>query len=219
MKSETVAIISAVLAFVGSIVVAMINKGLYFQQGSLSAGVVFCALVLFLAHLHWKKIKCCRIDLSKHPFFNVMNYYRTAVIPAIHVQNPLKRKLVIKFLDMKFRIFQEKFQGFSKLQNMTVEDFIQLVCICIDEYEKQARAANIPDLFLDKFRDFHRSHTELCFKGIERIQKSAMLQDADKISAAFNILTAAFDITIIDCEDSINSLNGTLEKLLEKGGW
>lgn len=155
--------------------------------------------------------------LDKHQFFNTIDYWVNIEINNLPIVNPLKKRVVCTFLKIKYSTFSKKIREF--INNLTLEeenmDLETLIIDCLKEYEDNSRSAGIPDMFIDKFRIWNSSHTQILIDSVQSICASKFYDSfEEKIVAILDILTFSFRITLVDAERTINDLNGELEKTL-----
>jgi len=155
--------------------------------------------------------------LKNHQFFILINYWINVEIDNIPVQNKIKKRVISKFLKIKFNIFEKNFLDYINTVDSNTNDVnIKKVFLdCISEYEEEAVRKYIPIIFIDKFREWHSCHIEIAFEALKSIGESCFYDSPyEKIAASLDILLFAFRLTIIDAEKTINDLNGELEQVL-----
>ena len=155
--------------------------------------------------------------LKKHQFFLLMHYWINVEIDNLPITNELKKRVVIKFLKIKFSIFEKNFLNFIANINTTDDPDLEKIFLdSIMECEETAIHKYIPELFIEKFRQWHSSHISITFEAIRSINESTFYDSSyEKVAATLDILLFTFRLTIVDAEKTINELNGELEKVLK----
>jgi hypothetical protein len=162
-------------------------------------------------------------NLEQHPFFSTVNYWINIEIDNLNITNIAKRNVVRAFLKLKFTVFNDRLKEYIR-NNVQDEEICtdgtlcigNLVVDCLKEYEDKARTKGVPDIFIDKFRQWHDPHTDITFESIRSVCESKFYTtNVEKIAAVLDILLYSFRMTIIDAERTINQLNGELEAALK----
>lgn len=195
------------------------------------SAVTSAVLVWFANYIlnKWKKKQKDSIPpkLANHSFFTKMDYWINVFIPRIKVENKLKQEMIIKFLNIKFTVFKE---GFRELVENSCDKSKEEECSCscvmrvndifyslIKEYEEKARANGIPDMFIDKFAEWHANTVMITSTAINGILESNYYDNChERMSAILEILIFGFHLTITDAMKTLNGLNGELEQVLRK---
>lgn len=157
--------------------------------------------------------------LENHRFFSTMNYWINIEIDNLPITNKMKKNVVTKFLKIKFNVFLNNFKNFvNEVENGNYDSSRSVELILVDsikEFEFEARRQQIPDLFIEKYRKWDNTHTQITYDAIKSIIESKYYTTMDEqVAAILDILLFSFRLTIVDAEKTINDLNGELEKFL-----
>jgi len=193
------------------------------------ATTVFFAVGMLLLYRYLKnKIDCAnnkeiKFDLTKHTFFTGMLEYDRSV-DSIGITNKLKKEMAIKFLKTKIKVFRNDFSDFinqKNYDNLYPEHlYAEIVLIfekCISRYEREVREDGVPEIFIEKFNEWHKSRVDSTLYGIKLfLQSSIATSNHSKLYNVLNMIQIAFMQTVEDAEYTLNSLNGELEKELKR---
>ncbi len=179
-----------------------------------------------------EKSFCIRKSLTKHPFFELMQYFIEIAIPQLEICHELKKIVVAEFLTIKFTVFKTILFNYVANQEeillsggtVSTDDINEVFLKGIKDYNKLAREKEIvycgriikiPEIFIRKFDKWHSPHVELTFQSIKEISNNDIYPDEMmKLLSIIEMFTVAFKLTISDAMISINELNGQLEKEL-----
>lgn len=157
--------------------------------------------------------------LKEHQFFSLMAYWINMEIDNLPISHELKKKVVSKFLKIKFNVFQKNFLCYINSMDTSDSEALDLEKIFINsisEYEEEAIRKFIHPIFVSKFHQWNTSHTQVAFEAIKSITESTFYPTPyEKMAATLDILVFAFRLTIVDAEKTINGLNGELEQILK----
>lgn len=155
--------------------------------------------------------------LKKHQFFSLMRYWLNVEIDLLPITNPIKKRVVIKFLKIMFLTFEKNLINYiTNMEKFDSKVLEKLYLDSIVEYEEAAIHKFIPLVFVCKFREWHSTHVEIAFEAIRSIGESTFYDSSyEKAAATLDILLFVFRLTIVDAEKTINDLNGELELLLK----
>lgn len=175
---------------------------------------------------------CLKRSLTRHSFFESMQYYIEIVIPQIEITHELKKIVVTEFLIIKFTVFKTLLYDFVANQEQTIlsggtictDEINELFLGGIKEYirlakEKeirfQDRIIKIPEIFIKKFDKWHAPHVDLTFQFIKEISMNDIYpNEMMKLLTIIEMFMVVFKLTITDAMSTINELNGQLEKAL-----
>lgn len=182
-----------------------------------------------------KETHCMTQSLADHLFFAELLKWEKRDIPSLKIRSQVKKLIVVEFLKMLFRNFREKFRDYiinlenliSQNQQIKCDELIQFFLDYIDQYNADARKIEIkyknriinglPDIFLQKFDDWHNPHIEIINESITQIVNNEIYPDEKmKLLAIVEIFYITFRLTIQDAINTINELNGEIEKELER---
>jgi sulfur relay (sulfurtransferase) DsrC/TusE family protein len=115
----------------------------------------------------------------------------------------------------------------NQSQQIKCDELIQFFLDYIDQYNIEAKKIEIkyknriingiPDIFLQKFDNWHNPHIEIINESIKQIVNNEIYPDEKmKLLAIVEIFYVAFKLTIQDAINTINELNGEIEKEFER---
>lgn len=164
-------------------------------------------------------------DIIRHPFFPAMRYAVKYRIPHLDIPEPCRKLIFRDLLKFKFTTFLENLQAFIQkgdLNSMSVEHFheavLTVVSTSIMEYEQKMRESAIPEVVIDRFGRWHQNTIDLIMELIENASNSRFYRDNNaRMVAILDWLQAAFQITLLDAEKTLGSLNGELDGITYKG--
>lgn len=164
-------------------------------------------------------------DLIRHPFFPAMRYAVKYRIPHLDIVEPCRKLIFRDLLRIKFTVFLDNVYAFTSRQDLneiSVEHFheavLTAVSVSIAEYEQKMREAGIPDIVIDRFGRWHQNTVDLIMELIENASNSRFYRDNNsRMIAILDWLQAAFQITLLDAEKTLGSLNGELDGIIYKG--
>jgi sulfur relay (sulfurtransferase) DsrC/TusE family protein len=178
---------------------------------------------------------CVTQSLADHPFFADLLKWEKRDIPALKIKSLIKKTIVVEFLKLLFRNFRQKFRNYvintemliNQSQQIKCDELIQFFLDYIDQYNIEAKKIEIkyknriingiPDIFLQKFDNWHNPHIEIINESIKQIVNNEIYPDEKmKLLAIVEIFYVAFKLTIQDAINTINELNGEIEKEFER---
>jgi len=160
-------------------------------------------------------------DLNEHIFFSNINYWVNIGIDKIPITNPIKKRVVSKFLKIKFLSYDKHLKDFiKKTVNTTKEcDIVEIQNLLIEivkDYEDEINKKGIPDIFIEKFKKIHENNLQIIFDAIGSICTSKFYESLyEKMAAILDILLFSFRVTFTDVEKTVNELNGEIESVLK----
>lgn len=163
-------------------------------------------------------VKRNEYDLTKHPLFERLRYMREIMVPRLDVGHEKKTECTRKFLTIKLETFERGMKAWAaNPEPMMSGDVVGVITSLVREYEDRATRDGVPEVFVQRFADHHMQVVESTIDALSSIADSGMYSQKEKQAAALDILLYAFTLTIYSAEEAIGSLNGQLEKALEKG--
>lgn len=166
--------------------------------------------------------KKSKTPLTNHPLFSSINFWVNMTCPNIPVESKLKKAMICKFLTINLNAYAHKMHDFLEECDFEKDEvdfgkLSNLIMECVEEYEYEALKNGIPDMFLQKFREWNQPHMDMAFNGIKSICESGFYEsNYDKCVAVLDLLQATFHLTLLDAEKTINGMNGHLEAELER---
>lgn len=212
---EYVAIFTTLLTVIGGIITAIINKNELKTNHLLwlILSIVFLGLIV-LFHVYRRKSK--KINLFNHHLFRSIDYYLNVGVNQISIKNPLKKQMMVEFLKIHFDQFKKDFIEALKTKK-TPCDYMGIIYSALNSIEVTAKAKGIPEIFIVKFNEFNKNNTESMIKWARSyVDSTIAIDETLKIYFIFNSVLQIFDMMILDCQQSLNELNGELEAQLKK---
>ena len=219
---ELTPVFVAVITSLGAIVAAIIEKA----PTTVSFIVIIASLIfaigwLLIMRSKTEKKRVKEIghvkDVIDHPFFHEMLYYVEQEIPTLEIADPHKCFVAKTFLRLKFETFSDRLRTSVLDNNFKVSDHAKLLYDMQKEYHTRALDAGIPKVFIDRFEETFIPIADLMKDSILSISTSKFLVgDRAKHIAILYQYLAAFHSTIVAVESTINTMNGELEKALDK---
>jgi hypothetical protein len=194
-------------------------------------GTIFMAMWL---HSYWNRTNKAQhdhpkaSDLLNHPFFGTMEFYMKTKVLGLSLPEKGREAIFRDFLKIKFHVFTTNVYSWllkyqATLDSMTPEalhnEMLKLLAESVFEYEEQAFHSGIPQIVVDKFRQFHNPHVDSVVSGIYNICQCEWIisTNTEKLGFILNSLTNAFDTTLVDAEVVLCDINGELDGIVYKG--
>jgi hypothetical protein len=180
-------------------------------------------LVLFVKHrLDKKTHKSKKGNIKEHPFFSDIQYMIDVSIAKICIPTDLLRtKMIRKFLRIKLIAVQKNFHTLTELagtnKSLSVHDYINCITNIVREYESESIKANIPEIFIRRFSEWHTPKIIIIKDLIEYICRSNIYDsEQEKLSAILDVIVMVLHLTMMDAEAVVGKMNGELSEQLEK---
>lgn len=205
---------------------------------TIAEGITGIGLLVYFGYKAYNKVKDDlpihkQYDFTKHQFFRVMSDAILYLVPNLtYEHDPVRTDIVKLYAHEKLSLFRDRCkeaaETFSKGKGkhcFTEQAFLEFFDKTIEEYRIKAIAAvakkygqEIAELFDYKFTNIvHYGCIRTTRDTISNICRSGMyLSCSDKFSAILDILTFAFQHTVIDLEQTCKVLNGELKEALIK---
>jgi len=215
MKKEYIALFTALLTLGTGIANHFLKSG-----NIASALTLYCATIVFISIFFLVKTRTFNgrnINLSKHYFFERMNYWIKYKIPHLEIGSDLRTKFIRERLLVKYMIGRDLIQNkMIASKDMSVTEQTDIFVEIIGEYEKEWKAMHTPDIFINKFNEWHKEHTDRAISRIKDVCTSGVLNDNEKKISLLDIYLTTYDITLTDSEKTLVELNGVLENEFKK---
>jgi len=208
---EKLALASTILTFVATIVTALIKEGSFHYAIILGIITIFC----FLLFMSLKNLKKCK-NFENHKIWSEIKYWKNQKIKRLRLNNPLREKLLKTCITIKIETVGQKLREFIK-QNKPVNrnNIKDLISDIIDSYENSWRTMLIPEIFIEKFYEFHKPKISELNTYIDFIIDSKLYEKDEKILAIIDHFNVVLNWTILDLERANDEINGELTKQLE----
>lgn len=178
-----------------------------------------------------------RPSLLKHRYFRLMRNIQVSGFFQIGSSGcPMlpKEAINLAFLrDCKFKVFEDGISEFVKVveslksdeeKEEKVQQISSVISNLIDKYVEMSASLRIelpddrviygvPSTYINKFNKWHSDHISMCLEAINDILGDKLYEDwFAELRACLDILYIAFQLTIQDAKQTLNELNGELDK-------
>ncbi len=160
--------------------------------------------------------------LKKHWIFRDLDYLLQHRIPRIKPGTASARKctLLKQYLSCDFsalREVMEELTALEKKHDLTYDD----VRVYYAEYQARAelkmKAAGIPQIFIDRVKDISSGHVEALFSISRRFFESDIIDSPkERLWSVFTVVMGVVDGMMVSAEQALVSMNGELERELER---
>lgn len=157
--------------------------------------------------------------LMDHPIFRDISSWSTIKIRALDIQCPSKREMASTYLAIYFEEVQ-RFYGnvCAKYDQYTVysNTLYQSLHSVIGAINERAVTECIPELFLDKMNKRFLKHIDILSQTIATtMSKKAYSTEFEQVSSILDMSLLFLHMEVDTIEETINSMNGELEKVLQ----
>ena len=161
--------------------------------------------------------KSDKARLKKHMFFEKSNYWLNYQIGRIELPSKRKERMAKRFLTNYVTIFRDLLIDFiDKGDYDDPSVLIDLYLKGMNDLKTTSLSVGIPQIFLDKYDEYQNSQTLAMHEQLKSIVSSNFYKcNMDKIIAIFDVITYAFIYVILNAEETLTHMNGTLEHALE----
>jgi len=158
--------------------------------------------------------------LQDHPLFTSLYKINDDMI-YLNVANKKKEKAIKDFVDIKIKSVSRTYKNIAinidkktECDNYCSYEFhTKIINDIVKKYEENALNRGIPQIFLDKFTEFHKPHIQYMQKGIYDICNGYKPCDT-KIREIYSIVRNTMDFTYYDILNVLRTMNGDLDKSL-----
>jgi len=218
LTKTDVTIILSIFGGLISIIVTLL-KMQYFDMAMIISGLSIVILVFFTI---WRRKKNNNkilkvVNFEKHGIFSSLKYYYHQKIPRFEGKSPLRTKLIKVALKIKFEVSYDKIHDFIQPNvDRNINSAKDMIMSIVDEYERQWKEENIPDIFVSKFYDYHQPKINILMEFIEDLGNDEIFDENSKTEALLNQLRVIFDWTMLDMSRLERELNGELTEELDR---
>lgn len=162
-------------------------------------------------------------NLAKHPFFHQIENIISVKIPAMQFNDCGRTAIFRDMLTILFRsysdamkkILAENVDRGGGLTFESDEDFNQKISNntinAITNYENQWSKTGVPAICIEKFGEWHSKKRDLIFSDIQTISNSQFYSTyVEKLAAYFDSVYSILNISVLDAEFILRSINGQL---------
>jgi len=170
-----------------------------------------------LRNVFWKEL-----DYNNKPSKIIkykMAYWKDFKIQNIQVKDRGRKKILRDLLTIKFEAIDEDLvapllamDANNMEANKISNDILAYMNDVVDKYEAKSRDENIPDAVIMKFSELHSTTLEKFHMNCSMILESNGIYKAnsDKLEAIISLLIVLLELTIVDVERTLATLNGSL---------
>lgn len=216
------AVIGAIAAVVVGIPTVFLQYDLFFWAIVSGIGGLM-ALIGFVVWWIWYNAHQKSIDLNQHPLWSHMDACINRRIPRIRLKthpddpNNLRTKLIRLTMSSKFEVELRNLKEYAfkekKHNEATMKAFLTQT---INDYEKEWISLEVPQIFIDKFYNFHDYKVKEFENYIEYICNSEFHDKEDRIVAFLDYYMHLCNETVRDTELANTHINGELTQELKK---
>lgn len=161
-------------------------------------------------------------SLRNHIFFSDIAYMIDVSSWKLDYPDKVTRSAMVrKFIRIKLKSVE---RNFKKLVDDVIDgkdisscDYNNTITKIVVEYEHEAREANIPITFINKFSSWHTPKIKQIREITEFITRSNVYDDVvEKTSAVLSIIIMVLHLTLMDADNTLNNMNGDLDNILDK---
>lgn len=219
MNKEIVTLAGSVITAVSAIAAAMLNNNAdKIIVGLGSAAFLFISMYIIFVYLRNKNSNK-NFDNRNHRFFTKAKFWKTIYIPNLemNINNPKKNRMVKTFLTVMIESYEKNLLNdlCVKAVSCCCDKMPKLFVDIIKEYEQTARDKEIPELFIESFRKWHEPAMNFMIDFSSNICRADFIPCNQKVHVILDILTAAFELTLIDAVQTIKNINGELDAALD----
>lgn len=157
--------------------------------------------------------------LMDHPIFRDISSWVTIKVRALDIQCPSKREMASAYLSIYFEEMQRFYADLcSKYDEYTVcsNTLYKSLHGVIGDVNERAVTVYIPTLFLDKMNKRFLKHIDILSQTITTtMSKKAYSTELEQVSSILDMSLLFLHMEVDTIEDTINSMNGELEKVLQ----
>lgn len=161
-------------------------------------------------------------SLKTHLFFTNMLAVIKIKLPSMDLGDVGRTRIFQDMLRIKFNEFYIRLLDVLDEKKLTNENFLEvnerLFNEAVEEYERKWKERGVPDIVSKKFHEWHLPRCTYTFNNIREIATSQILSTiTEKMHAVLSLYNAILEMTIIDGENALVSLNGELAGLNYSG--
>lgn len=179
-------------------------------------------VITILIKYKLKNIKKTKESLRNHIFFNEIAYMIDVTSWKIDYEhNPIRSSMVRKFIRIKLKAIE---RNYKKLvddiidgKEIDIFEYNNILTKIVVEYEREARDKKIPQVFINKFSQWHTPKIKQIREITEFIVRSSIYDDTvEKTSAILDIILMVLHLTLMDADNTLNNMNGDLDNVLKE---
>lgn len=192
---------------------------------TISAGVIYFLFLYVNDKIRGPRNKLTTYDglITHHEMFYKIRRYVDIAIPNMHMKGAVRTMMFRDMLTIKLNVIDSRLKDLllSKTltsDNMLTQNLLTLEAI-VKEYQSKWKEIGIPEAVSMKFEEWHDGKTLLLYDSIRQICECKIIDTpVEEMYSILNIYLAVVNLTIVDAEKTLTTLNGTLSGLEYKGG-
>jgi hypothetical protein len=165
-------------------------------------------------------------DIKFHPFFANTQYHLMVEIPNLEIMPdmPIRQKVFKDLIYIKMKTMYDICKDFSELnmEEWRKEEWVNNAKIYINkmvvEYELRARQEGIPDIVIQKYKNWSLHEIDLIYEYVGMLGGSALYtNNRERTNTFLLIMNLMLVTTLGDAERTLDELNGELTGKEYKG--
>lgn len=164
-------------------------------------------------------------DLTKHLLFAYLRHAVKVKIPHLPIEDPMRRECFRDLLKVKCEVFRinlllflDQHEDLEELHSEFHSMVLNLVTDSVNEYEQKALDLGIPKEAVNSFSRWHERAVNMVYDLITSTGHNRFYgSNTAKMIAILDWILAAFQITLVDAQNAMDSLNGELNGKTYKG--
>ena len=206
------------IVFAGlSLLTAALSTLIKTNTYALSVSLTVLGIMLIVIVTKIVLINKRNVDLTAHPFWYRTKFYLKHRLPYVKIKDPLRKKLFIISMKAKYTVIRSLLEDFILAEQFDKHKAKDLINNIIIAYESEWRKKHIPQIFIDKFHEYHRPKSKAILDYVEFICVSEFYDsDKDRKVAVLDGMLHNFQWTMIDIVRANNAINGELTDKLKE---
>ena len=152
-----------------------------------------------------------------HPFFERIEELIVNIVPKIELEDENKEELVRTFLIMQLSALKMCIAKYvmTTRKDFDIKTMLKVLDCSFDDMYNTALKNGIPSIFIDKYKSLFEETEEDVYRWTTSIFGSKYFKnDSDKLAAFLDLMLVAANKMVYQTEESADSFNGNLSKLL-----
>lgn len=165
-----------------------------------------------------KRIKMTVRHLQHHNFFNTANDMLDTWIPTICVDDPGRQLMLRDFI--RIRVAETLYQIEQLIYNENIDALSpsklrtllrNTIEVILNTSDAKARSRGIPDVFLDKYRNWHGSQIERIMLSVDDFCTAPIYRtNVEKLYAVLTVVEGVLSTSVTHMIQTMEHLNGDL---------
>lgn len=163
----------------------------------------------------------CELPLSDHPLYKTMDTYRKFKITCLCISNPIKKRMAICYLTIMYN----NLSGFlitlsdENRMDLYINDLNLIsdgMVSSMNKTEEECLSEGIPQLFLDKMKEFNYRYFDLIMTTLTDIHHSSYYPNNKCVmTSVLDMMLLYVRMMMSNTEVTINNMNGELQAALK----